>query len=63
MPAPHRITLEIDSDQAPIRGQLHASGKLTRPFTGWISLLAALEQAIGPDQRSDGEAQATKETS
>jgi hypothetical protein len=48
------ITLEIDSGRVPLQGTLHAQPNLVRPFTGWIALLAALEEAISnPEAEAD----------
>ena len=50
MQSPRRITLEIDPGGPPIHGRLSVPPAPDRPFTGWIGLLAALHQAIGPEQ-------------
>ena len=47
MPVPRQITLEIDTSGPPIHGRLRAAPDIDRPFTGWISLLAALDETIG----------------
>jgi hypothetical protein len=55
-----RITLEIDTDGPPIRGRLMAAPDLVRTFTGWTSLLAALDAAIQHDvTRSEKASQTT----
>lgn len=47
MSAPRRITLEIDSSSPPIHGRLHSDPDFDRQFTGWISLLAVLQEVLG----------------
>jgi hypothetical protein len=49
MTEPHRITLEIDTSGPPIHGRLLTTPELERTFTGWTSLLAALDAAINRD--------------
>jgi hypothetical protein len=49
MAEPHRITLEIDTSGPPIHGRLLTTPDLERTFTGWTSLLAALDAAINRD--------------
>jgi hypothetical protein len=44
----HRITLEIETPGPPIHGRL-LSPEPERTFTGWTSLLAALDAAINRD--------------
>ena len=40
------VTLEIDSTSDPIRGVARDELGAERPFSGWIGLAAALEQAL-----------------
>jgi len=47
MSLPRRITLEIDDSAPPIHGHLHSEPDFDRPFTGWISLLAVLQEVLG----------------
>lgn len=46
MADPRRITLEIEADGPPIHGRLLTGADGARAFTGWMSLLAALDAAI-----------------
>jgi hypothetical protein len=55
MTEPHRITLEIDSSGPPIQGRLLTTPELERAFTGWTSLLAALDAAINTNRPRTGE--------
>jgi hypothetical protein len=47
MVVPQRITLDIDTNGPPIQGRLLTTPDLVRTFTGWMSLMAALDAAIG----------------
>jgi hypothetical protein len=45
---PRRLGLEVRFDAEPIRGRLYDSdgrGRLDRPFSGWLGLMAAIEAA------------------
>jgi hypothetical protein len=49
-----RVCVEFEPGADPIGGRL-SWGNGERPFTGWLGLIAALENAIsGPRDRSDG---------
>jgi hypothetical protein len=55
------LGLEVQFDVEPIRGRLfdsEADGRLDRPFSGWLGLLAAIEAArgaAGDNERGAGE--------
>jgi hypothetical protein len=60
---PRRLALEVQFDAQPIQGRLYdhdADGRLDRPFSGWLGLMAALEAARTADPRRTD---ATKEES
>ena len=40
-----RVTLELQGRQ-PVTGVIEAAGSEPRPFTGWLALLAVLEQLV-----------------
>ena len=42
-----RLELEIEVEDAHVRGTLHAEGGRQLPFVGWLSLLALLERELG----------------
>jgi hypothetical protein len=47
---PRRLGLEVRFDAEPIEGRLyeHAEdGRLDRPFSGWLGLMAAIDAARG----------------
>jgi hypothetical protein len=46
---PTRLALEVRFDTEPIEGRLYDrdGGRLDRPFSGWIGLMAAIEAARG----------------
>ena len=49
-----RLGLEVQFDPEPIQGRLYDHedrGRLDRPFTGWLGLMAAIEAARGADRR------------
>ena len=48
---PRRLGLELRLDAEPIEGRLydHEDGRLDRLFSGWLGLLAAIEEARRPD--------------
>jgi hypothetical protein len=43
---PRQIVVELEPGP-PMRGRVHTAPGFDQPFTGWISLLGALESAIG----------------
>ena len=47
-----RVGVEFDATNDPIAGWL-TSGAERRPFTGWLGLISALEQAIGVGRVAD----------
>jgi hypothetical protein len=60
--APRRLGLEVRFDAEPIEGRLYDQtdhGRLDRPFSGWLGLMAALQAASGvnpqppPEQKGD----------
>jgi hypothetical protein len=47
---PRRLGLEVRFDAKPIQGRLYDQkdhGRLDRPFSGWLGLMAAIEAARG----------------
>jgi hypothetical protein len=47
---PRRLALEVRFDTEPIQGRLYEgedAGRLDRPFSGWLGLMAAIEAARG----------------
>jgi len=49
---PRRLGLEVRFDAEPIQGRLYDQkdhGRLDRPFSGWLGLMAAIEAARGGD--------------
>jgi hypothetical protein len=51
---PRRLALEVRFDAEPIEGRLYdhePGGRLDRPFSGWLGLLAAIEAARGTGGR------------
>jgi hypothetical protein len=54
---PRRITLELDPGDLPISGRLMANPGSGQPFTGWLSLLAALEAMVESGFEQAGEQQ------
>jgi hypothetical protein len=49
---PRRLGLEVRFDAEPIEGRLYDredTGRLDRPFSGWLGLMSALEAARGGD--------------
>jgi hypothetical protein len=49
---PRRLGLEVRFDAEPIEGRLYDredSGRLDRPFSGWLGLMSALEAARGAE--------------
>ena len=60
---PMRLQLEVQFEGQPICGRLYdrgGEGSLSRPFTGWLGLLAAIEAvreadaSTVPDERKEG---------
>ena len=51
MASTRQVTLEIDPGGPPVRGRLRVPPDLVRSFSGWIGLLAALEDAIESENR------------
>jgi hypothetical protein len=48
---PSRLALEVQFDAQPIEGRVYdAGGRLDRPFSGWLGLMAAIEAARGIGQ-------------
>ena len=46
--APRRLALEIRFDRQPIEGRLYdgdVNGRIHQPFSGWLGLIAAIENA------------------
>ena len=57
---PRRLALEVRFDAEPIEGRLYDDedgGRLDRPFSGWLGLMAAIDAARGVDPREQEEAQ------
>ena len=49
---PTRLALEVRFDAEPIRGRLYAAdgaGRMDRPFSGWLGLMAAIEAVRAGD--------------
>jgi hypothetical protein len=44
-----RLDLELASDADPIQGVVRAPDAEPRPFTGWLALIAALDEMRGAD--------------
>ena len=56
---PSRLALEVRFDAEPVQGRLYADGgRLDRPFSGWLGLMAAIEAArestSSPEQEAKG---------
>jgi hypothetical protein len=58
-----RLELEIRFDPEPIEGRVHEDGDggRSRPFSGWLGLIAALEAARGTDDATSQREEATWE--
>lgn len=41
-----RLTLDLEAAARPVAGRLHVAGQSDRSFSGWLQLLAALEEAV-----------------
>ena len=48
-PAPVRLMLELAPGSSPIAGAVGVEGAEPRPFSGWIDLIAALQEAAVVD--------------
>jgi hypothetical protein len=46
-----RITLEFDPGQEPISGRVLDRNEQGQPFSGWMGLVAALQEALGGDRK------------
>ena len=60
---PRRLELEIRFDAEPIEGRVHddREGGRSRPFSGWLGLIAAIEAAQGVDAATSKRKAATRE--
>jgi hypothetical protein len=50
---PRRLGLEVRFDAQPIEGRLYDhedGGRLDRPFSGWLGLMAAIDAARGDER-------------
>ena len=47
------LELAIDVDSDPISGSVTNGGMVSRPFSGWIDLVAAIEAARSSDPGTD----------
>ena len=50
---PRRLGLEVRFDSQPIEGRLYDhedGGRLDRPFSGWLGLMAAIDAARGDER-------------
>jgi hypothetical protein len=47
------VRLEIDAGEPPLHGRLHAPPDRVRSFSGWLGMIAALQAAIGVEDRSE----------
>jgi hypothetical protein len=50
---PKRLGLEVRFDEQPIHGRLYDDARLDRPFSGWLGLMAALEEAARAEPPHD----------
>lgn len=50
---PKRLGLEVRFDEQPIHGRLYDDARLDRAFSGWLGLMAALEEAASADPPHD----------
>jgi hypothetical protein len=53
MTGKRRVTVEVDPNCEPITGRLENEPEPSRPFTGWLELLAALEAALTEHDRQE----------
>lgn len=53
MTSARRVTVEVDPDGEPIAGRVQNDREPSRPFTGWLELLAALEAALRPNESQE----------
>jgi len=56
------LELSIDVDSDPISGSVSNGGYGTRPFSGWIELVAAIEAARSPVAGANGSGETGAET-
>ena len=42
---PRRLALEVRFDADPISGRVYDDGRVDRPFSGWLGLMAAIDAA------------------
>jgi hypothetical protein len=42
---PRRLALEVRFDAEPIEGRVYEDGRVDRPFSGWLGLMAAIDAA------------------
>jgi hypothetical protein len=56
---PRRLGLEVRFDAKPIRGRLYDrdDGRVDRPFSGWLGLMAAIEAVRLGDRPHEREEQ------
>jgi hypothetical protein len=47
--APTRLVIELDVEAEPITGQLSGPAGKALPFTGWLELMAAIEEVRGAE--------------
>ena len=43
-----RVIVEAATDCEPIAGRIEGEREASRPFTGWLELIAALEAELSP---------------
>ena len=56
MREPRRLELEVRFDAEPIEGRVYEDdGRVDRPFSGWLGLMAAIEAARAADPPRDRE--------
>jgi len=54
------LSIELDSD--PITGLVSHGSQNSRPFSGWVELVAAIEAARSPGASSGGSGEAHRQT-
>jgi hypothetical protein len=52
---PTPLTVSVESAGTPITGRVLVGGQPERPFTGWVGLVAALDDAIRALQQRNGD--------
>jgi len=56
-----RLALELRLDAEPIQGRLYddrgGAGRLDRPFSGWLGLIAAIDAARGREPGAEATAE------